>query len=152
MPPHRPPDFSDYRIEDCGYDTPCWIPPRAPSSLGYTQLQVVRGRGKGHRQFSHRAFYEHYVGPIPADLVLDHLCRNRACVNPVHLEPVTRGENVLRGDTLPAREARQTHCIHGHEFTPANTYVTSGGARKCRACGRVRRRRYRARKAATNAG
>lgn len=95
---------------------------------------------------AHRFAYELLVGPIPDGLVLDHLCRNRKCVRPDHLEPVTQGENVLRGVGLPAVNVAKTHCIHGHEFTEANTY-RCGNARNCRACHRIREiARYRRRK------
>jgi hypothetical protein len=64
----------------------------------------------------------------------DHLCRVRCCVNPNHLEAVTRRINLLRGNTIPARKAAQTHCEHGHEFTPDNIYHAKNGTRQCRAC------------------
>lgn len=97
---------------------------------------VSRGR------LAHRVAYEQARGPIPEGLELDHLCRNRACVNPDHLEPVTHRENLLRADTFAARHAAQTHCVNGHEFTPDNTYIRTRpeGGRECRACRKARNR------------
>jgi hypothetical protein len=89
---------------------------------------------------AHRVVYEALVGPIPTGLQLDHLCRTRACVNPAHLEPVTRRENILRGESPSAVHARKTHCIRGHEFTPENTHTRSDGSRSCRKCGARRKR------------
>lgn len=73
-------------------------------------------------------------GPIPAGLQLGHLCRNRACVNPDYLDPVTPCVNTMRGYSVTALRARQTHCIHGHEFTPENTLIERGSRRVCRTC------------------
>ena len=94
--------------------------------------------------FAHRVVYEILVGPIPVGLELDHLCRNRACVNPDHLEPVTTRTNLLRGYSPWACRARQTHCKRGHEFTPENTYGTGDGRRYCRTCRRAHHRESRA--------
>lgn len=92
------------------------------------------GRFKGEAptpMLAHRWSYEHHIGPIPAGLQLDHLCRNRGCVNPWHLEPVTQQENLRRG---VHHNAVKTHCPRGHAYDEANTYVESRGNRHCRAC------------------
>lgn len=95
-------------------------------------------RRGGRTHWVHRLAWELLVGPIPDGLEIDHLCRNRRCVNPDHLEPVTRSENLRRGhtSTKTADTARaKTRCKHGHEFTPENTYVyVKTGRRQCRRC------------------
>lgn len=90
---------------------------------------------------AHRAAYTLLVGPIPDGLEIDHLCRNRACVNPDHLEPVSRSENIRRG------VAGRTHCRRGHAFTPENTRLGPDG-RRCRACQRAAETRRTARRRA----
>lgn len=81
-----------------------------------------------------RLAYEMLVGPIAPGLEPDHLCRNRACVNPAHLEPVTHRVNSLRSVGFVAINAAKTHCNSGHEFTFENTYRNRDGNRQCRAC------------------
>jgi hypothetical protein len=116
-------------------DAECW-PWKGGTKQGYGQIMVAR---KAKR--AHRVAYELTVGPIPEGLTLDHLCRNRACCNPKHLEPVTNRENVLRGVGPSAEAARKTHCPQGHEYTPENVYQRPGKPdRSCLTC----RRRWRA--------
>jgi len=108
----------------------CWNWTAAKMPAGYGLFGVGRRRP----EYAHRFSYELAFGPIPQGMVIDHLCRNTSCVNPDHLEVVTHRENSLRGNGSPALNARKTHCIHGHEFTPENTYRYPHGGRKCRTC------------------
>lgn len=102
---------------------------------------ITSWHGRRHRV--HRLAWEWANGcPIPSGTEPDHVCRRRACINPVHLEAVTHRENVLRGRTIAARNAAKTHCISGHAFTPENTRIRRG-ARECRTCCRERQRRPR---------
>lgn len=106
--------------------------------------------GKSWR--SHRLSYTLLVGPIPPGLEIDHLCRNRMCINPDHLEPTTTRENVLRGNGHTARNHRKTHCVRGHELANANLYIDRRGRRKCRACERLHDAALRARRNAARTG
>jgi hypothetical protein len=95
------------------------------------------GYGRYRCSMAHRVAYELLVGPIPEGLHIDHLCRVRNCVNPAHLEAVTCKENVMRGVGVTVSLAGRTHCLHGHEFTPENTYLRrrhSTLIRVCRRC------------------
>jgi len=92
---------------------------------------------------AYRWAYEYCMGPIPEGLSLDHLCRNPRCVNPDHLEPVTHRENVLRGNSPMARNARKEVCHRGHRFD----YRNKRGERICKECKRIDTRNYRARAA-----
>jgi HNH endonuclease len=88
----------------------------------------------GRMRGAHRVAHELFIGPIPSGLDVDHLCRNRRCVSPAHLEAVTHVENLHRGDTVTARHAAVTHCPVGHPYSGDNLYVHPNGGRRCRAC------------------
>lgn len=124
--------FSRITITDSG----CWIWCGSLSPSGYSQMTVQQKTVRAHRWS-----YERFVAPIPDGLVIDHLCRNPSCVNPNHLEPVTQRENTLRGISPAAKNAKKTHCIHGHEFTDANT-IWKGGTRACRTCQKAAELKY----------
>jgi len=89
-------------------------------------------------------FYLLFFNKIPNGLVLDHLCKNRKCVNPLHLRVVTQAVNCLSGDSPPARNSRKTHCPNGHEYSPENTYHSGG--RHCRICKKAQGAAFRLRK------
>jgi len=96
---------------------------------GYGRFSVGRRSVRAH-VFA----YEQEYGAVPNGLCLDHLCRNKVCVNPQHLEAVTSRENTLRGIGLTAQNARKTHCPNGHAYDAINTYIYNGRWRNCRAC------------------
>lgn len=129
--------WSKVRADESG----CWLWTAALHATGYGKFGVWKIR---RTVGAHRYAYEHLIGPVPAGLQLDHLCRVRHCINPLHLEPVTHRENGLRGVGIHAQEARQTHCVHGHEFTEKNTYRWRGH-RGCKECKRQRTREWIAR-------
>lgn len=120
----------------------CWLWTGAITGAGYGNFWIGGGYEAAHRV----AWRLSGGAPVPRELVLDHLCRNRACVNPEHVEPVTQAINVQRGLCPPAtraRHLRRTHCIHGHPLFGENVTLRADGSRRCRICNRasVRKRR-----------
>ena len=114
----------------------CWLWTGPPDkTTGYARFSV-----NGKRDMAHRVAYRMVKGEIPVGLHIDHLCRNRLCMNPDHLEAVTCRENILRGVGATAQHARQTHCIRGHLLAGENLYVNSRGSRGCCSCRRQRGR------------
>lgn len=144
---HTPPEqrWRTSYIED---GNGCWVW-QGVKSRGYGIISC----GAHSQKFAHRFVFELLVGKVPEGTELDHLCRNRACIRPDHLEPVPHEVNVQRGEAGIANSSK-THCKHGHEFTAANTYHPAGqpNRRACVACQRranresMRRRRAAERK------
>ena len=108
----------------------CW---KAPSALrnGYARLSV-----KNRSFAAHRVIYEYLIGPVSSQLTLDHLCRNRWCVNPNHLEPVPESVNIQRGSSPSASNALKKVCLKGHPYSAQNTGIKRSG--KGRGSGRER--------------
>jgi hypothetical protein len=106
---------------------------------GYGRFSWQQEDGKIVSHGAHRLAYTLRIGVIPEGLTLDHLCRNRGCVNPAHLEPVTRRENILRGTGPAALAARKTECKRGHPFDEKNTGHERKG-RYCKTCKAARQR------------
>jgi hypothetical protein len=111
----------------------CWIWIGAINNYGYGMVQI-----NGSKHSAHRISYEIAKGAIADNLQIDHLCRNRRCINPEHLEAITQKENLLRGETIAAKNKSKTHCPKGHPYSKKNTIMKNKGggyrSRQCRIC------------------
>ena len=117
----------------------CWLWAGGLNGYGYGQFSM----GRGVNALAHRLSYALFAAPLKPGLTIDHLCRNRGCVNPDHLEQVTGVVNTLRGFGAPAQNARRDACVNGHLFTEENVYRRRdrNGGRECRECRRIRKRK-----------
>lgn len=110
----------------------CWEWLGFHTKFGYSRINL----GFNINPDVHRIMYELVKGKVPKGLELDHLCRNKGCINPDHLEAVTHVENQKRGKVN--QNKNKTHCKRGHEFIKDNTYVNSKGVRACKECIKLR--------------
>ena len=115
-----------------------------PNGCWEWQAKIHNPTGYGHLFINRKTFLAHRIsyilhkGTIPNGLVVNHLCRNRKCVNPNHLEVITLKENILKGFSIPAINSRKTHCIRGHPLIGDNLYITPKGRRQCKECQHIR--------------
>ena len=144
-------EFMQKRVDFASSPTGCWLWVGVTTHDGYPYWCTTNNKSV----YAHRFIYEQEIGPIPEGFTLDHTCRVRNCVNPAHMDPCTLKENISRGNY--GWRQHQTHCKHGHEFTPENTYYTKNsgrnktGGRSCRKCGILAQKKYIAQKRLKNA-
>lgn len=118
----------------------CWVWQGGVDAKGYGHFQAENRRCVRAHRFS----WELVNGPIPKGMQLDHLCRDTACVNPLHLEVVSNLTNTLRSTNFIAVHAQKTHCVNGHPFDGINSYIGKRRNRVCRQCQRDRMERFKA--------
>lgn len=107
----------------------CWHWLGAVSKNGYSKSFMDYKTTTGHR-----VFYTYYKGVVPEGLQIDHLCRNKLCVNPEHLEAVTSRENIIRGTGFAAKNSKKKKCLRRHLLSGDNLYITPDGRRQCKKC------------------
>ncbi len=132
--------MAQFEVDEVG----CWNWTGTCDRDGYGK---IKGEPPERRTLAaHRVSYELLVGPTSE--TIDHLCRNRRCVNPSHLEATSLRDNILRGESFSAKNARKTHCDNGHLLSGENLRIRADGSRRCRSCQKVYSARYQAKKRA----
>lgn len=134
----RPPAYSELFWSKVVERGDCWV--WAGSGMRYGKFRV-----DGRDHLAHRFAYEYMVAPIPEDLTIDHLCQNKKCVNPAHLDPVPPLINMRRRDAAHGIGSAVTQCPHGHPYDEKNT-ARRNGRRYCKTCDRARAARSRERR------
>lgn len=147
--PKRPKLRNDAPIEDIlafliieepsTLSTGCWRWPRGKTKGGYGETNFQKKKA-----LVHRIVYQHFVGPIPVGMEIDHLCRNRWCANFEHLEAVPPKVNNERGESACAQNSRKTHCVRGHPYSGDNLRIGRNGGRWCRACAKIHKEKEKA--------
>lgn len=115
---------------------------------GYGRIYITRNKSLP----AHRVVYQGIYGPIPKHLVMDHLCRNKLCINPKHLRVVTNRENVLCGVGISALNAKKTHCYKGHPLYGENLRINKKSERVCKECHKVHMKMYHAKRKLKSGG
>jgi hypothetical protein len=138
----QPEQFKEKLLSKLALSNGCWVFTDSLDKDGYGRMRCGDKKVR-----THRLSYEIFIGSIPEGMVIDHLCRNRSCANPDHLEAVTTKENILRGETGHILK-NKTHCPQGHEYNKVNTRVKPTGHRSCKECDKISHgKRYMAKKA-----
>lgn len=111
-------------------NTGCWIWQCSGTADGYACAEFPGGM----RAYPHRVSYREFVGEIPENMSIDHICKNRKCCNPKHLQVLSIKENILLGSGVAAKNSKKTHCDRGHAFNEFNTRIAASGKRSCKVC------------------
>jgi hypothetical protein len=116
----------------------CWEwTAKIHKNTGYGYFTV-----KGKTHLSHRFSYKYFKGEIPLNLCIDHICENRKCVNPEHLQAITLKQNILKGKSVCAQKAKQIYCHKNHPLSGENLYITPDNRRQCKTCNKIRQKKY----------
>ena len=114
-------------------DTGCWEWTSTKNQKGYPRMKIDKVMCGAHR-----VSYEMFTGPLIDELEMDHICENRGCINPAHIQQISHGDNIRNGARW--RHKKDNHCIHGHKYTEENTQIRADGRKRCATCRRSQAR------------